>query len=98
MGVFRHQDCVTGQPTGSAVWLDGTCSSGKLQKGANISLGAVLGMVVFFISVKINCSHQQERKCNNKRLSKEHYKGGLVRFELYLATGYLVVSSPRAVR
>lgn len=52
MGVFRHQDCVTGQPTGSAVWLDGSCISCKLQKGINISVGAVLGMELFFISVK----------------------------------------------
>lgn len=94
MGVLRHQDCVTGQPTGSAVWLDGSCSSGKLQKGANISLGAVLGMELFFISVKISYSYHEEQKCN-ERLSKE---GALVRLELYLATGYLVVSSPKAVR
>lgn len=96
MGVFRHQDCATGQPTGS-VWLDGSCSSGKLQKGASISLGAVLGIELFFMSVKINYSYHQGQKCN-KRLSKEPYRGGLVRLQLYLATGYLVVSFPKAVR
>lgn len=43
---------MTGQPTGSTVWLDGGSIASKLQKGTNVSM-EVLGTELFFISVKI---------------------------------------------
>lgn len=51
MGVFRHHDCVIGQPAGSE-WLDESCIARKLQKGITISLGVVWGTELFLISVK----------------------------------------------
>lgn len=48
---------MTGQPTGSTVWLDGSGVACRLQKGINISVAAVLGMELFFISAKISYAH-----------------------------------------
>lgn len=67
---------MTGQPTGSTVWLDGSCIACKLQKGINVSVEVVLGMELFFISVKMLC--MPLRKKYNKKLSKKHYEDRLV--------------------